>query len=209
MPTLNRKTLKQLESRFLERYPKGFKDPAMQDILKKHQVEKMTTMARDFFKKSAFSKVDQCVNNMVTVVSRSSMVSMFEKPKFRDFVKSLNSHDKDFLASALKQLLHGNQRKGFEALVDILKTRKLAKWSLVTIIPTYYAPEEEVFVKPTTAKGILQYFGVEDLVYKPTPTWEFYQAYRDLINDAKTKVRKTLSPSNAAFSGFLMMTTKV
>jgi hypothetical protein len=43
------------------------------------------------------------------------------------------------------------------------------------------------------------------LVYKPTPTWDFYTAYRDLINHAKTQVDSSLSPSNAAFSGFLMM----
>jgi hypothetical protein len=206
---LDRQKLKFLESEFLKRYPQGFKDPAMQEILKKHPIEKMTAMAHEVFKKSAFNKPDDIVSNMATMVGRSSMVSMFEKPKFRDFVKSLNSHDKAFLAKALKQLLHGTQQSGFEALVDILKTQKLAKWSLVTILPAYYAPNEEVFVKPTTVKGILSYFNIDDLVYHPNPTWEFYQVYRGLINQAKTKVRKTLSPSNAAFSGFLMMTVKI
>jgi len=206
--TLDRKKLKQLESRFLARYPEGFNDPAMVAIGKKHKVAKMTEMALMFFKKSAFSNVDETVDNMVTIISRSSMVSMFEKPKFRDFAKSLNSFDKVFLVKALKQLLHGKQQSGFEAIVDILKTQKLAKWSLISIIPAYYAPNEEVFVKPTTAKDILKYFEINDPVYKPAPTWEFYQAYRQLINDAKTKVNKSLSPSNAAFSGFLMMTVK-
>ncbi|MFT5692431.1 MAG: hypothetical protein ACI92E_001765, partial [Oceanicoccus sp.] len=97
---------------------------------------------------------------------------------------------------------------GFEAMVDLLKTAKLAKWSLVTIIPAYYAPNKEVFVKPTTAKNILNYFEITDPVYKPAPTWDFYKKYRTLINEAKTKVDKSLSPSNAAFSGFLMMTVK-
>ena len=208
MTSLDKKTLKQLEAQFLQKYPKGFQDPAIQEIVKKHKPEKMTAMAHDFFKKAAFNNAEQCADNMVSIFGRSSMVSMFEKPKFRDFVKLLNSHDKQFLTNALKQLLHGKQQKGFEALVDILKTHKLAKWSLVSIIPAYYSPDMEVFVKPTTAKNILQYFNIEDLIYTPTPTWEFYRAYRELINDAKTKVRKSLSPSNAAFSGFLMMTTK-
>ncbi len=208
MATLDKKILKQLEARFLQRFPKGFQDPAIQEITKKHRVDLMTEKAQGFFTKPAFKNTEACVDNMITIVSRSSMVSMFEKPKFRDFAKGLNSHDKDFMVSALKQLLHGKQQQGFESLVDILKSRKLAKWSLVTIIPTYFAPQVEVFVKPTTVKGILDYFGIEDLVYKPTPSWEFYSAYRQLINDAKTKVRKSLSPNNAAFSGFLMMTIK-
>ena len=101
--------------------------------------------------------------------------------------------------------IHVDQRRGFESLVDLLALEKIAKWSLLTIIPAYYAPSKEVFIKPTTAKGVIQYFEVEDLVYKPTATWEFYSGYRDLINEAKTKVNTSLSPTNAAFTGFLMM----
>ena len=206
MASLDKRTLKQLEAQFLQRYPQGFQDPAIQAIVKKHRVDKMTEMAQAAFAKNAFKDTQACVDNMIAIIGRSSMVSMFEKPKFRDFAKGLNSHDQDFMVSALKQFLHGNQRHGFEALTDILKSRKLAKWSLLTIIPTYYAPAVEVFVKPTTAKGILAYFAVEDLIYKPTPSWAFYSGYRALINDAKAKLRKSLSPNNAAFSGFLMMT---
>jgi len=130
---------------------------------------------------------------------------MFEKPKFRDFIQSLNDSDKSFLVDALDNLLHGKQQVGFEAMVDLLKTAKLAKWSLVSIIPAYYQPTTEVFVKPTTAKNVIRFFEVEQLIYKPTPTWAFYQAYRDLINQMKRQCDKSLSPSNAAFSGFLMM----
>ena len=108
--------------------------------------------------------------------------------------------------NAFKQQLYGNQRAGFEAMVDLMKTAKLGKWSLMTIIPAYFAPTTEVFVKPTTAKNVLKYFEIEDPIYKPTPTWEFYEKYREMINVSKSQVNKNLSPSNAAFSGFLMMT---
>jgi len=133
---------------------------------------------------------------------------MFEKPKFRDFVRGMDENEKAFLVGALSQILHGKQQLGFEAMVDILKTQKLAKWSLITIIPAYYKPTKEVFVKPTTAKNILKHFEIADPIYKPAPTWDFYKKYRTLINDAKKTVDKNLSPSNAAFSGFLMMTVK-
>jgi hypothetical protein len=105
-------------------------------------------------------------------------------------------------------MLHGKKQLGFEAMVDILKTGKLAKWSLISIIPAYYSPTKEVFVKPTTAKRVLKHFEIDDPVYKPTPTWDFYKKYRQLINDSKGLVHESLSPSNAAFSGFLMMTVK-
>jgi hypothetical protein len=206
---LDRKMLKKLEGDFLMSYPKGFNDPEMIEIGKKHKMDKMVEMSREMFTKTACSNIHVTADNMVKVISRSSMVSMFEKPKFRDFVKQLNENDKAFLVESLSQLLHGKQQLGFEGMVDILKTEKLAKWSLVTIIPAYYSPNKEVFVKPTTAKNVLKHFEVIDPVYKPTPTWDFYSKYRNLINDAKSKVDKNLSPSNAAFSGFLMMSVKV
>lgn len=110
------------------------------------------------------------------------------------------------MVQAMHDLLHtDNQQAGFDALVELLKTEKLAKWSLISIIPAYFSPTTEVFVKPTTAKNIINHFDVADLIYRPTPSWAFYTAYRDLINDAKTQVDSRLSPSNAAFSGFLMM----
>ena len=205
----DKKQLKKLEGDFLLQYPKGFNDPEMLAIGKKHKMDKMVAMSKELFSKTACSNIHVTADNMVKVISAASMVSMFEKPKFRDFVKSLSENDKAFMVESLSQLLHGKQQLGFEGLVDILKTEKLAKWSLVTIIPAYYSPQKHVFVKPTTAKGVLNHFAIEDPVYKPTPTWDFYRKYRQLINEAKTQVDKNLSPSNAAFSGFLMMTIKM
>jgi hypothetical protein len=201
-------TLKQLEGDFLMRYPQGFNDPEMLAIAKKHKMSKMVELAQTSFKKRAFGNIHTTADNMVKVVSRASMVSMFEKPKFRDFVNNLSENDKAFLVKALYNMLHGKQQMGFEAMVDILRTEKLAKWSLVSIIPAYFSPNDEVFVKPTTAKGVLKHFGITDPVYKPAPTWDFYQKYRQLINHAKTQVNPDLSPSNAAFSGFLMMSVQ-
>jgi len=206
MIQLNSNKLKQAEAGFLSRYPGGFSDPEMVKIGKRHPMAKMTAMVHDCFSARARRNIGQYAEDMAKVVGRSSMVSMFEKPKFRDFVKRLAPGEQSFLVQAMHDLLHtDNQQGGFEALVELLKTEKLAKWSLISIIPAYYAPTTEVFVKPTTAKNIIQYFDVESLVYKPTPSWEFYTAYRDLINHAKTQVDSSLSPSNAAFSGFLMM----
>jgi hypothetical protein len=202
---LNQTKLRQAQADFLTLYPGGFADPTIEKIGKKHRLEQMVAQATEYFAPAACSNVPATAAHMVKVVSRSSMVSMFEKPRFRDFVNGLQIGDKEFLVNGLSQFLHGDQRAGFAALVDILATEKLAKWSLVTIIPAYYAPTVEVFVKPTTAKGIIKHFDVSDLEYKPRPSWSFYTGYRELINEAKKRVDPSLSPSNAAFSGFLMM----
>lgn len=205
---MNLKKLKHAEQEFLRKHPEGFADPSLADVMKRHSKAKLTEFAQQHFTADCGSHVEQTIANMVKTVGRSSMVSMFEKPKFRDFCGRLDAMQKGYLVDSLIELLHGNQRVGFEAMVELLKTEKIAKWSLLTIIPTYYHPDTEVFVKPTTAKGVIAHFEVPDLVYKPQPTWEFYQSYRDLINAYKTMVDVRLSPSNAAFSGFLMMSLR-
>lgn len=202
---MNIKKLKQAESYFFKQYPEGFEHPEMIKIGKKHKMDKMVEMAQLCFSKAQCKNIPATIENMSKVVSRSSMVSMFEKPKFKDFVKELKNDEQEFLVNGLVNFLHGKQQLGFEAMADILKTRKLAKWSLLTIIPTYFSPNDEIFIKPTTVKNIIQYLEIENLVYKPAPTWAFYQEYRNILNDLKTKVDPSLSPSNAAFSGFLMM----
>ena len=64
-----------------------------------------------------------------------------------------------------------------------------------------------MFVKPTTTKGVIKTFELDDLVYHPRPTYDFYVRYRDAIDEMKSHVDASLSPNNAAFTGFLMMTT--
>ncbi len=206
---LNVRKLREAESLFLHRYPGGFQSEEMLAIGKKHNVGKLADFTREALSKKRFSKRAAVLDDIVKIVSRSSMVSMFEKPKFRDYVNGMNRDDREFLADGYKKLLHGNQQKGFEAVADVLREGKLAKWSLMTICLFSWDPEEEVFVKPTTTKNVIRQFEVEDLVYKPQPTWQFYTAYRDLIAEMKALVDPSLSPNNAAFTGFLMMTTSV
>lgn len=202
---MNLEKLKQAEGMFFAKYPNGFSDDALVEVSKRHNMDALLRFAQEGFSLGACGHIEKTAENMIRLVSRSSMVSMFEKPKFRDFVRRLNGVEKEMLVDSMTAFLHGDQAIAFESWVQLLLTEKLAKWTLISAIPSYYAPTIEVFVKPTTTKGIIQLLEVSDLIYKPMPSWDFYRRYRDLINDAKTKVDISLSPSNAAFCGFLMM----
>src|SRR6266498_437471 len=203
---MNLGKLKQAEEAFLLRYHGGFDNSEITAIRKKkHNVDKMIAFAQESFAKRNFKIPDQIVQNMIKVVSRSSVISVFEKPRFRDFAEALSSKDKELLASGLEELLHGKEQIGFETILEMLKSSKLAKWSLMTICQTYFHPQKDVLVKPTTVKGIIEYFELKNLQYRPTPTWAFYDAYRSTIYEMKSKVDQSLSPSNAAFSWFLLL----
>jgi hypothetical protein len=203
---MNLNKLRQAEEAFLDRYPGGFDNPEIIAIrTRKHNVDRMIAFAQDSFAKRNFRVPDLIAQNMVKVVSRSSVISRFEKPKFREFADTLFPQERDMLVRGLEELLHGNEQAGFETVLDLLKSRRLAKWSLMTICQTYFHPQQAVLVKPTTVKGIIHFFELNDLQYKPTPSWSFYDAYRSMIHEMKSEVDKSLSPTNAAFSWFLLL----
>lgn len=205
---MNRTVLKDAEGRFLIDYPAGFSDPFMLEIAKKHKIEKMNNLAQESFAKKQFKSPNKIVESMAKVVSQSSLVSIFEKIKFRDLAKALSADEKECLSHGLREFLHGDQGFGFELMRDLLNEYKLAKWTLLTICPVYYRPDLEVYIQPTTTKKIIAYYQLEGLKYSPKPTYEFYQAYREQINQMKAEVEISLQGGNAAFSGFLMMSLR-
>ena len=202
---MNTQKLKEAEKAFLEIYPLGFDSPEMVEIIKKHRMDKLVKFAHESFAPDALEHVQETADNMIKLVSRSSMVSVFEKPKFRDAVLAMAREEKEFLAESLAMLLHGDEAQGFHQMLDILTKYNLAKWTLITVFSCYYYPETDLLFKPTTVKNVVKHFELEDLLYKPRPSYDFFVEYRAAIADMKAQVNKSLSPSNAAFSGFLMM----
>ena len=202
---MNKQALLEAQHRFVSRYPGGFANPDLQATGKKFKMQQHGDFARESFASDRFGAPRKIVEAMATLVSRSAMVSMFEKPKFKTAVSALSPLDVDVWAGALHQLLHGDQKRGFEALTTALAGHRLAKWTLVTVVPAYYDQQAEVFVKPSTAKLIINKLGL-DLAYSATPSWEFYRDYREALLAMRGIARDIHAPGNAQFSGFLMMT---
>ena len=205
---MNQQKLREAEASFLQRYPGGFSDPEMAAVKKKHNVDTLVQFTQQNLTRANFSRPEFIADTLVKVVSRSSMVSRFEKPKFRDFVGALNSQERQALSDAFEKRLYGRQkRQGFEEILGMLAHHRLAKWAVISVVPFYFSPNKEAFVKPTTAKGIIRHLEVPQLQYKPTPSWEFYRGYVGLLDDIRKELVPTLSPNYAALTGFLMMST--
>lgn len=202
---MNLKELHSAENFFLRRYPKGFESEEMFDIKKKHKFGKVVDFAQSILSKQELKHVKNSISNITKFISKASMVSVFEKMRFRDFVREIDDITQFELIDSIYELIHGNEEKGFDNLVNILRTYNLAKWPLVSAYLAYYRPNNDVFVKPTTVKRIIKYLELDNVVYNSKPTYEFYNEYRKTINSIKLEVDESLRPSNAAFSGFLMM----
>ena len=171
---------------------------------KKHRMEQLEALAKEAFAKNNFNDPRLIVDEAAKFVGRSTMISMFEKPRFRDYAKAMRTKDKEAVSESLFELLHGKEKAGFELFVDQLKKNKLAKWPLATVIQAYYRPQKEVLVKPTSAKLIIEALEL-DLEYKPIPTWDFYRKFRKNIKEMKARSHPNTAPNNPAFCGFLMM----
>lgn len=204
---MNLEKLKQAEAIFLTHYPGGFDDPGLEHVRKRHNVGKVAEYARENLTAMTFAQPQKFADVLEKIIGRSSMVSRFEKPPFRAMLGSLTSQDKRRLADAFQTRLVGRKkREGFEAIVDFLARYKLARWSLVSAVPFYFAPTREAFVKPTTAKKIIAGLEVEGLHYHPRPDWAFYDGYRKLMLGIKKEIDPSLAGNNAGIAGFLMST---
>ncbi|WP_310439766.1 hypothetical protein [Sulfuricurvum sp.] len=205
---MNLQKLKEAEASFFTFYPKGFEDEALLPIIKRHNTAKIGESVRELFAPEKFSRTEEIGESFAKIVSKSSLISLFEKPKVRDMVKAMSMEQQDMFAIGLYELLHANHEKGFRILVDVLTIYKLAKWSIVTLIPYYYARDKEFFIKPTTTKDIIKFFEISGLEYKPKPTYEFYMCYTQIIKEMKSHISPLIGADNAGFTGFLMMAMK-
>ena len=200
---MNLEKLKVLESEFLHRYPKGFEDEHFFPTMKKFKPEKLEIFAKEALKKENFSNPNLLIDNYYKVIQKSVMVSLFDKLKLKDALISLSSYEKDILSIEIYELLYGNKKDGFEGLVEFLTQYKLAKWTIISIVPYCINRQSQYFIKPTTTKSIIKYFELNTLIYKPRPSFEFYENYSHFLAKIKLKVDKSLTFDNAAFAGFL------
>ncbi len=203
---MNLQKLQEAEAYFLELYPQGFEDVALLPIIKRHNTAKIGEHVREMFAKENFTQPELICENFTKIVSKSTLISLFEKPKVRDMIKAMRMEQRDMLSIGLYEMLYGDKKEGLETLVEMLSFYSLAKWSIVTLIPYYFYRDKEFFIKPTTTKNIITFFEIEGLTYKSKPSYEFYVAYTKILETMKANVGEKIShDDNAAFTGFLMM----
>lgn len=200
---MNLAKLKDVEIEFLYRYPKGFQDESFFPTIKKFNPEKLEAFAKEALKKENFSNPNIIVEGFFKTIQKSVMVSLFDKLKLKDALLTLNSYEKDMLSIEIYELLYGNKKNGFEGLVEFLAQYNLAKWTIISVIPYCINRHSEYFIKPTTTKMVIKYFELKELIYKPKPSFEFYENYSKALDEMKSKLHESLTFDNVAYTSFL------
>lgn len=193
---MNIERLKDLEAEFIDEYPEAFDDERLTKLIKKFSPDKLEHLSKELFKKENFSKPEFICESFVNVIYKSVVISFYDKMKLRDSFKKMGIYEKDMFSIALYDLLYGNKKDGYDDISQLLSQYNLAKWTLISLIPYYMDRANEYFVKPTTTKNIISYLELENLIYKPKPTYEFYEEYKKALNEVKTKVNKSLKNEN-------------
>ena len=206
---MNSERLHLVEMQFMSEFPGGFDNPVLVKEGKKHQVGRRQQQASEWFSESAFASPQVVAEHMAKIVTQSSLVSRFEKPAFKRLIENMTWSDREQYAFSLFDMLHGDQEQGFDTMVSLLKPHKLAKWPVITVIPYYFAPNREVFVKPTTIKKIIVQYELNDLEYRPLPDYGFYEGLKGHIDRMKSQVDPSLVGDNAAFTWFLSRSVQV
>ena len=203
---MNINKLKAAEHQFLSMYPEGFESEGLKDGARKHKMDKMIKDAQEFLSIEGLRHYKVAIQNIKKLISRASIVSVFEKTKFRNLLNESDDLFEQEFVDAVYTMIHEDQEEGFTKIVDLLSPYKIAKWPILSAMLLYYSPKEEVLIKPTTVKKVIEYFELEGLKYTPKVNYQFYAEYRAAIHKMIDLVDPKLSITNGHFSGFLMMT---
>ena len=76
---MNLEKLKEAEAVFLAHYPGGFDDPGLERVRKSHNVGRLSEFTRENLTAITFAQPQKFADVLEKIVSRSSMVSRFEK----------------------------------------------------------------------------------------------------------------------------------
>ncbi len=174
--------------RFLEIYPDGFEDIRYLEMAWKHDDSKIV----EFFQNLSPGQFDEAnphalAETIGKIVSKSTMVSTFEKISFRNYLRFFEGHGTFIMA--LKHVMENYNQQNFDTLFDVLCRYKdqgntnAAKWPVMSFFTYYGVKSHECYpVKPTTVKQVAQLLKV-DIDYKARPNFETYEKINNMYRD--------------------------
>lgn len=184
---------KLIENQFLELFPNGTNDDEWKRLGKKHDPTRVINLINDDLSKEnldhllALKQYDVICDIASEVIKKATVVSVFEKIVFKNFVSYTKTNEE--FANALYNFLHNYSEESFNQFVyslsltkNLVKNSNSAKWPVVSVFKAYQDRNKYVFVKPTTVKSIAKYLDF-DIKYTSYPTYETYQLVSKMIND--------------------------
>ena len=163
---------------FIERFPKGFRDPNYVRTERAYKVEAGELLeellsAKRFRALLRARKHDEICDHAQSIINATNLVFPNEKMRFSDGLRTATGRER--FGVTLFELLYGNApfQVRFEDFVGVLDHLDAAIWTVVTYFPFLAAPDKHMFLKPVVSKRMAAACGIE-LNYASSPNWRTY-----------------------------------
>ena len=153
---MNIEKLKECQERFFEYYKDGFEDEKLAKTNKLFNTQKFHTLAKDSFALENFSNIEKITEDFFNILLKSPLISFYEGDLLKNALKNFTIFEKDMLSIYLQDLLYGSFEDSFDDFVELLASKNLAKWHILTLISYYFAPDKNYFLKPSTTRNIIK-----------------------------------------------------
>ena len=179
-----------IDDLFLLRFPNGLDDEEFLELGKKHKSSsKILEMVKNEIDLESFQlednyHVSKNIGLIIKMVTKSTMVSVFEKVAFKNYLADPLVHV-SFLQSLYAMLKNLNEDTMAE-FVGVLNYRRLdsskkvATWPIVTFFLIYFDEYNEVYIKPTTIRRLAKLLEF-DIKYESTPNYMTYQRVKEMV----------------------------
>lgn len=185
--------LQTIDDLFLTFFPGGFNDENFIELSKKHKAnDRIFKIIDDFDIENLLEEYPPTVLKNIQIITKMvtscSMISVFEKVAFKNYIADKRIHE-TFL-KALYNMLKNLNEDTFIEFAYVLGMKKheencnIAKWPIITFFLLFFNPSEEVFIKPTTIKKVARLLDY-DIKYEATLNYQTYSLVKQMINDYK------------------------
>jgi hypothetical protein len=197
-PTVSATGIQRAKSKFLRKFPGGFRDPTYLDWERDykwqaHKEWEAHLNAAAFKAALRAGAYQEIAARAVKIESGRSLLFSFEKMALRDAVRS--EAGARLFAEGLYAFLHGpaspEQRfMDWVATVESLprKQTRVLTWPLITVFGFIAQPGRHIFLKPNTTKRAAQKIGLA-FDYVSRPNWKTYHDYIVLAQTVKKAIR--------------------
>ncbi|MDH6603602.1 hypothetical protein OKW23_000742 [Bacilli bacterium PM5-9] len=194
-----------IDDLFLLKYPNGLNDQAFIDLSKKHKSSyKILEIVKNEIDLESFVledtyHINKNISLIIKIVTRSSMISVFEKVAFKHYLEDSKIHS--IFLNALYHMLKDFNEDTMNEFVYVLNmrkveiNRKVATWPLITFFLIYFDEYNEVFIKPTTIKRLAKLLEC-DIKYESMPNYMTYQNVKKMVLEYKKQSKLVKNENN-------------
>ena len=192
--------------RFLQIYPGGFSNPAFQEGERGGKLAAGNILRPLLNPETA---VEDAV--MLLKAARAALNKAGQSPlhmtESSDLDTVWHSRASERFIHGLRCFAAGERREGFELLEGAMVEGRFT-WPMVTLFPALLTPRSDAVLRPEAVKTFARAVGSTFAgIYEPKPDLKIYEAYLDMLNETRERVKALLPSDFIDLASFVWVST--